>query len=698
LLLVAPFVYTALPGPAAIAAPLAPTCRAEWVDERVRWWRDDFSHLTSAEALTQIIRQLEQAQQRQDITLTRTTLDFIVTSLPQVVEPIAPSIAAHHPLAPETTVRAEQRRQLIAILDQMVALAQPLNSGYSQHKTQTLMAVGIAYQQVGQPQKAHQTLRLAAQAIVGIRGADISVPMYHRLAESWLAVNQFTAAATALNIAVEQTKSQMKAPAPRQESFLKLVHLYLQIDQPTPALAVLAQVPVTAFEPSVTVTQIAAAYAKNQDLLQARQLLDPLFNAARAIQDIDQREIRLMNLVTHYAPSGDFAKTQQIMTAMKRANSYRARAWLVIAGEARKFNQPTLRQQAIARLVADAKTAKIADQFSSRFDHEWYSEMSTLSSHRGYQPEINALVTAIRAVNALPLVLRDLIANQQFAAARQLVPRPMMVQVDAGYFDQTDDWLDAIALAEIKAGQPDEANARIDREKTNVERVLRFAQAFYAKGDRDATDRLLARADAIAQGISALPTALSSHAAIINVAIATQRPADAAIDRLAKLIATEPSVPRQAELLLALSPEFSGPGRSAYLALAERLGLLNQVDFATAAGDQAMTARNSAEASRFIGKAGRNPTEQLDFVLRGAELNLSQGNWVGARSLLDRLMQTLLHGPASAQPPLTDRSRLFFQIALNLARAGDAKRAIAVANDVTPPQVRDQVLQRLRCY
>ncbi|BAY28117.1 hypothetical protein NIES2100_79460 [Calothrix sp. NIES-2100] len=660
---------------------ISKACRVELTGESTRRW-NEISGMSLTDRLSAITRELENAQRRGDTSFTTQTLDFAIKTITTQIQ----------------SLKQQDNPKLSTILDQIVVLAKPLPSGYSLGKTYVLTESAIAYAQIAQSSKGKQTLQLASESVSGIRNTPKDLVAAHiRLAEGWIALNQPAEAASSLNYGFEQTIKNLTDTYARRESLSQIVNLYLQIYQPTKALEVLKQLSPQDYDPDITVTQIAAAYVKARDPVKAKQLLDPLLKAALATKDVEQREIKLMNLVLHYAPSGDLGRSQQIVSQMKRPNSFRARSWLTIAAESRKFNQPEIRKQVIARLVADAKAAKIADQFGGRFDNEWYGEMSNLSTTRGYQPELKALIAELRAVNVLGIVLKDLIANKQLTTARQILPRPMIVQIDAGYFDETDRWLDNIAIAALEDGQPQDAEATIAGEKTDVRRLLRFAQAFHRRGNVAVADQLFTRSQVIANSISALPTAITTHAAIANTLISTNRPADQVLNRIVTLIQTEKALPQQAQLLLSISSEFAATP-STYFTLAEKLKLLQQVDFATLAGNQAIANRQPEEASRFIGYAGRNSSEKFDFALRVVELNLTQGNFTKARSLLNILIQTLRNASESSLAAIAERSRLWGRIALNLVRTGDAKTAIAIAENVTPSPEREQLLQRLRCY
>jgi hypothetical protein len=661
---------------------ISKACRVELTNESTRRW----GGMYLPDALPAIMTELENSERLGDTSFTTQALDLAIKTITAQIQSQA------QPLTPQ------DQPQLVTVLDQIVTLAKPLPSGYSLGKTYVLTEAAIAYGKLGQSSKGQETLRLASEAVKGIRDVPPDlVAAYIRLAEGWISLDQPTVATFALDEGLAQTINQLTDVYTRTQLLSRIVDLYVQINQPTKALEVLKYLTPQDYDPYVTVTRIAAAYMQTNNPAKAKQLLDPLFESAIALKDVDERETKLMDLVLHYAPSGDLGRSQQIVAQMQRANAFRARSWLTIAAEARKFNQPEIREQAIARLVADAQAANMADQLGGRFDNEWYGEMSNLSTIRGYQPELKALILELRAVNLFGVVLQDLIDNQEFAKARQTVPRPMLVQIDAGYFDESDRWLDNIALAALEAGQIEEAKTRIAEETTDIGRLLRFAQAFDRRGEQTIADQLFTRSQTIAESISALPTAIMNYGAIANALISSNRPADDVLNRIVLLIRTEKGLPQQAQLLFAINSEFATT-RATYFSLAEKLRLHQQVDFATLAGEQAIARHQPEEAARFIGYAGRTAPEKLDFTLRVVELHLNQGNVTKGRSLLDFPMQTFLKGSDSAFPSLAERTRFLERIALNLVRAGDTQTAIAFVQNDGRSAENDQLLQRLHCY
>jgi hypothetical protein len=657
----------------AASSSLSKTCRTELINEVSHRW-NHINGILLSDTLPRVTTELETAQRRGDDEITLNTLEF----------------ATNYILSGVNFLDRKDHPQLSAILDRIVALARPLPRDYSAVKTGVLTQSGTAYQRIGQSAKAQQTLQLAAQAASGIQGNQIMAQAQTQLAEAWVTANQSTQATTALNIAVEQIMKGKQDAYARRDLLSQMMNLYIQAGQPTRALTTLNLLSPQDYERSIAIPQIAATFVRTKDPFRAKQILDPLLKQVLDVKDIEQREIQLMSLVVHYAPSGDFAKLQQIAAVMKRPNQYRARAWFAIAGEARNFNQTTLRTQALAQLMADLKAANMIDHFGGRFDHEWYGELHSLASQRKYQPELKAIITELRPINLLGIVLQDLIDQKQFETARRMVPKPMPVQIDAAVNDESDFWLDRIAIAQLQAGQPKPIETRITSANQDVRRLLRFAQVFHQAENRPVADQLLKQATAIANS-------MPEQAAIANALRKAGYSADPMLNQLAASLRQEPIVAKRAELLLTLSQEFSET-RDNYVALAERAGLANQVEFITLARKDALSERRMDEAYRFISSPKHSPSDNFDFILQLIELHLSQGNFDRARSLLDLPVQTLLDAPESSKPPKVERSSIFHRTALNLARAGDLNRAIALTQNITPAKERKQLQQRLRCW
>jgi tetratricopeptide (TPR) repeat protein len=311
-----------------VAAPpaLSRTCRAELINEVSRKW-NDINGVLLSETLARVSRELEAAQRRGDTEITLNTIDLAATYIASQV----------------SFLSSQDYPKLSAILDQIVPLARSLPSGYSAVKTNVLTQTGKAYQQIGQLEKAKQTLRLAAQAAPGIQGNQNIAPAQIQLAEAWITTNQSTEATTALNIAVEQTVKAKQEAYYRRDALSRIVNLYVQAEQPGRALTTLNLLSPDDRNPLITLPQIAAAFVKTKDSSTAQRILDPLLKQALETKDIDQRESQLMSIAVYYAPSGDLAKLQQIVAQMTRPNYYRARVWFAIAGESRYFNQPQVR-------------------------------------------------------------------------------------------------------------------------------------------------------------------------------------------------------------------------------------------------------------------------------------------------------------------------------------------------------------------
>ncbi len=674
---------TATPPPLATSS-LSKVCREEIIGELTQQWNNFGPYSPMTDTLPHLDRALNQATARQDLTLTITTIDLVKRAL---FEEQARSL------------KGADRQTLITILDKLLTLTQPLNSGYSNLKTTTLTEAGILYHHLGQPEKATAALQLATQTAPGIRDGRMIVQANLRLSEGWQQLNRSTDAKTALDNAFNQTIAQVKAPEVRRMLLTRILRSYLQGEQPGKALEAINQMPNASDDDFRLRIQIAASFGKAKDFAMVNQLLEPFLKTARSHANVDNRNLSFAMLITQYAPSGDFTRLQQMVAEMKTVSFQRARAWLAIAGEARKANQTVIRQQAMTQLIAEVKTGSGAN-FGERYDHQWSGELSQLAVDGGYQSELKDLILAIRSPHQIQVVIQDLIDRQQFEAARQAVPNPMTVQIDAAVEDVRNQWLDNVAIAALKAGQPQQAQAIADAEKTDLERILRYAKAFHEAKNTSTADRLFAQAQTIvnttAKEPNRLERALEQQAKIAITIAQTNRSPNIVITQMETILKREPSLDRRAEMLSNLSGLFT-PARSIFWTVAERLDLVNQTHFATIVGNYSLGQRNLTDVYRFIGKAGRSPDEKIDFVLRYVELGLSQGQF-GVASVLDLPLRTLLDGPESSKPSANARSGYFHTIALYYRRAGDINSALEVAKYVTPTAERDRLVQRITCY
>jgi thioredoxin-like negative regulator of GroEL len=662
--------------PLAVLANPAPSqfCRSVQLGENARRWTMEIVPVSLVSSLPNVTKELEVLRQKGDADRTANSLDILSTLVASQAQTVTPA----------------QHGSFNVVLDQMAVLTRSLPNRFNLLKVKTWTEVGIAYQRIAKIDKSREVLQLAIPSVNQIPDVRTRLAAQLRLAEGLVKYQDPSTEAMLKNaFAISLT---IQDAYNRNQSLEQLIKLNLQANQPARALEVMQKLPKESDRTTFTI-QIAASYAKRKDQASAKKLLDPLVKQALATKDVDQRETQLMNIIIHYSPSGDLQRSRSLVLEMKRPNSFRARSWFTIAGEARYFNQPELRKQAIANLIKDAKAANMRDQFGSRFDQAWYGEMSLSANQRDYQPELKTFIAEFRPVNVLIIAIRDLISQKQYDAARNLVPRPMMVQIDAGYFDLTDETLDEIALAELRDRKTKSATDRIANEKSNIPRLIKFAQAFHQAGDSSSTDKLFDRAQTIVgQG-----TELSSQALLANALVLTKQPSDRALERIFKQIETEKESAKRAELLLSISRYFL-ESRSTYFALAERLNLMQQVDFATTEGFQSLQLAKAEDAYRFIGSAGKTASEKFNFVLGLADLYLKQGKPGTARSLLDMPIQTLLDAPESAKLPSNERSGYFKQIAERLARAGDRQSALTIAQYISPAKDRDTLKKKLQCY
>jgi hypothetical protein len=98
-----------------------------------------------------------------------------------------------------------------------------------------------------------------------------------------------------------------------------------------------------------------------------------------------------------------------------------------------------------------------------------------LVKRKANQPQI--------AKQALAQMIAD--SKASFDEAQKLIPKPMMMQIDADVSDVSEFWLEIIALEAAKAGQPKQAMQRIAGE-TNLKRLLMFAATLQQGGNTNA--------------------------------------------------------------------------------------------------------------------------------------------------------------------------------------------------------------------
>ncbi|MFZ4729343.1 MAG: hypothetical protein ACOYMQ_11885, partial [Pseudanabaena sp.] len=440
--------------------------------------------------------------------------------------------------------------------------------------------------------------------------------------------------------------------------------------------------------------KIARSYAKLKNLSKATQLIAPILAEIYAINNTEQRESKLTVLIVSYAPSGDFPQLISIMANMRRANAARAIAWLAIAGEARKANQPQIAKQALTQMIADGKASNIRGNFDDRQDMQWSAEMRSLSDHQGYTPELVAFMKQIASPNSLPFIIGDLVQNQKFDAAQKLIPKPMMMQIDTDVSDVSEFWLEKIALEAAKAGKPNQLMQRIASE-TDLKRLLMFAEALQQGGNTNEADRLFN----LAQSQITDSTSIRDRAAIASALL--QQPtwvnqAEKFLQQIQAQIAMEPDLTKRASLLLSIQSEFinrqSGINlRSRYFDLAKQLNILNHVDFATTMGERMLSLRDPVSASLFIDITGNTSDKKLEFSLQVIEMTVSQGDKIRARSLLKQHLPSLI---SSSQ----NSAKYIERLAMLLVQVGDVTTAQDIARLIKPSSESDRLSERLRCY
>jgi hypothetical protein len=585
------------PSFAEMRLPVSNFCRTEFLNESERRW-NAIANPKPQEIWVQPQEMWAQISVEIDEALSRNIESLSIAILKQTNSSLQHESRWLTAIAPD---------RIISLSDRIVALAKTTEN--SVPKSLVLINAAQIYQKNGQPKKAQQSIQLAIQSldnspISAFNPAAFPIA-YMKLAEAEIAVGNRISAAKYFDMAFTQT-IKLEDPFARNKFLEELIEFYLIIEQPDKALAAWQQLPKDDSY-AIDLIKIARSYAKLKNLSKATQLIAPILAEIYAINNTEQRESKLTVLIVSYAPSGDFPQLISIMANMRRANAARAIAWLAIAGEARKANQPQIAKQALTQMIADGKASNIRGNFDDRQDMQWSAEMRALSHHQGYTPELIEFMKQIGSPNSLPFIIGDLVQNQKFDAAQKLIPKPMMMQIDADVSDVSEFWLEKIALEAAKAGQPKQAMQRVANE-TDLKRLLMFAEALQQGGNTNEADRLFN----LAQSQISDSSSISDRAAIASALL--QQPtwvnqAEKFLQQIQAQIAIEPDLAKRASLLLSIQAEFinrqSGINlRSRYFDLAKQLNILNHVDFATTMGERMLSLRDPVSASLFIDITG----------------------------------------------------------------------------------------------
>ena len=670
------------PSFAEMRLPVSNFCRTEFLNESERRWnaianpKPQEIWIQPQEMWAQISAEIDEALSRNDSALSIATLKRTQSSLPHYARWLAE-------IAPD---------RIISLSDRIVALAKTTEN--SVPKSLVLINAAQIYQKNGQPEKAQQSIQLAIQSldsssISAFNPAAFPIA-YMKLAEAGIAVGNRISATKYFDMAFAQTL-KLEDPFARNKFLEELIDFYLIIEQPDKALAAWQQLPKDDDSYTINLIKIAGGYAKLKNLSKSAQLLESVLTKIYAITNTDQRESKLVVLIVRYAPSGDFPRLMEIMANMRRANAKRAIAWLAIAGEARKANQPQIAKQALTQMIADGKASNIRGNFDDRQDMQWSAEMRSLSDHQGYTPELVAFMKQIGSPNSLPFIIGDLVQNQKFDAAQKLIPKPMMMQIDA---DVSEFWLEKIALEAAKAGQPKQAMQRVANE-TDLKRLLMFAEALQQGGNTNEADRLFNLAQSQISDSSTLRDRGAIAAALLQQPTWVNQ-AEKFLQQIQAQIAIEPDLAKRTSLLISIQSEFinrqSGINlRSRYFDLAKQLNILDQVEFATTMGERMLSLRDPLSASLFIGFTGNTINKKLEFSLQVIEMTLSQGDKIRARSLLKQHLPSLI---SSSQ----NSAKYLERLAMLLVQVGDVTTAQDIARLIKPSSESDRLSERLRCY
>lgn len=349
----------------------------------------------------------------------------------------------------------DRHPQFRRLVDHLVKVSRALPPGYNYAQSRAWTAAAIAYHRLGQsPDPA--LLQQATQRAEGIRQPLLRAEMQLRIAQAWLELGQMAPEKVMLDQAAMSVRGRDRTNNGYVGQVADvLIQRYLQrqeYDQAT----VLAKTLAYGGEGANQMLQVVLAYQKAQQTAIAATLFEQTFlsQASRPADGYVTTEA-----IIAFAQVGGLTSAARVAAQLSpQAPQYQARAWLVIAGEARQQRQPDLAAQALMQLVAAGRRGKnqgFGMGFGDQRDSDWSYVLYSLSTAYGYEPEMLQFITQLQLQSeGAEFLIAESIKAKQFKQAREQVPNPMWRAIDAGFFDVQYGWLLQVAVAAADAGNP----------------------------------------------------------------------------------------------------------------------------------------------------------------------------------------------------------------------------------------------------
>ncbi|MBD2106568.1 hypothetical protein [Nodosilinea sp. FACHB-13] len=604
--------------------------------------------------------------------------------------------------------------QLRATLDQFLALANQLPSGYSYVKARSLAAIAHYYTVLEQRETptARQALEQARQAVTLIRGSDFTASALIDIAETYAFMGDTTSALVVLI----QVGGAVEQIPPGTSEWLKLTILqrmattYAHIGHFAPAEAIAADLPDEyelksialrgIVEGAITVQswlgaestaqaipaatqrilalgKVAIGYHNANQPAQAARVMAQAREQAESATGLTDPEFVFRTLVDTYLQLGQRDEALELAQTQLKVTQQEAIKSVMVA-----YSQAG-QQEVVEAWLSDqlSDLQAIADPWEQSFSlgsllelaidiqqFDWIRQSWSQLAAIGYGPQDEQIVNVVTAYAATGQY------DQAAAWAKQLplANRPVLrVRL-----------LAAIALSAHQAGQTTWANNLLQETLQSIEDLVATYQrqfpeevtqsaaiepgalaaiaVVYAQmGQADLTRDLLQRVGIIEQPFEVFMAA-RQYVGALQIARATS-PAEVRIERLQRS-ATALLQQNRFDLALPVVNELSEPSRQAQLllAIAQRYGDLQQGEAALPVLAQAF---------------------QVAQTIPGEESQVDRLG-VGGYTVIDRE---------------DDRGSLLEAIALQYAQLGQGDQAQQVANQLQSIHLRQQVMASIRC-
>jgi hypothetical protein len=410
--------------------------------------------------------------------------------------------------------------------------------------------------------------------------------------------------------------------------------------------------------------------------------------------------IHLVEASIPYAQAGQIQAIERVMPQLKTYPQLQAKVWLIMAGEARKQNQPALAKQAFDRFTHKLKSTGVG----LLDGYDWQEFLLDTAKRQGYEPEIKAALEQLDwhhlVWTGYPIewTLKTGNVEKAFTMLNGYARDVPFESAQAMFIEQ-------LAVAYAKNNQPDRAIAVLDQYSpygtpSKIIGLARVLGALEQSGDRT-------RAEAILQDITRRIQQTNGNATqalyLLSVVSTlefnpppTTQNTEALFQQAVSLLATmndSQENPQEVERALQTiaNTAYQTNRIETVLQLQAKLTPPNAQILNNALLRWHITPATANNFEQVLNRA-LDPTQK---ALRGTELAqvlIAQQQQQRALTVLEQTTNAI------SSLPDRDRSPVLETVALLYAQLGQPRRAAAIAEQIGTPTERKRVQQILGCF